>query len=100
MDSAESKTSLWKANSVPARSSLAHDRACDVCVVGAGIAGLSAAYHLSREGRRVIVLDARDIGGGETGQTTAHPASALDDRFSCLERTHGEMGARLAYESH
>jgi glycine/D-amino acid oxidase-like deaminating enzyme/nitrite reductase/ring-hydroxylating ferredoxin subunit len=76
------------------------DADCDVCVIGAGIAGLSAAYCLSRDGRRVIVLDACDIGGGQTAQTSAHLASALDDRFSELERVHGRDGSRLAYESH
>jgi glycine/D-amino acid oxidase-like deaminating enzyme len=46
------------------------------------------------------VLDAHDIGAGQTAQTTAHLASALDDRFAELERVHGASGARLAYESH
>jgi glycine/D-amino acid oxidase-like deaminating enzyme/nitrite reductase/ring-hydroxylating ferredoxin subunit len=100
MDTGESSSSLWKADAMPARGPLENDGACDVCVVGGGFAGLSAAYELSREGRRVIVLDARDIAGGETAQTTAHLASELDDRFSHLERIHGESGARIAYESH
>src|SRR4051812_5973734 len=43
----------------------------DVCVVGAGIAGLSTAYHLTRQGARVIVLDDGPIGGGQTSATTA-----------------------------
>jgi NADPH-dependent 2,4-dienoyl-CoA reductase/sulfur reductase-like enzyme len=61
----------------------------DVCVVGAGIAGLSTAYGLAREGRRVAVLDDGPIGGGETGRTTAHLTNALDDRYVFLERMHG-----------
>jgi glycine/D-amino acid oxidase-like deaminating enzyme/nitrite reductase/ring-hydroxylating ferredoxin subunit len=72
----------------------------DVCVVGAGIAGLSTAYELVRRGRRVIVLDDGPPGGGETARTTAHLASALDDRFVELERLHGRDGARLAAASH
>lgn len=100
VDTVESTESLWKANPPATRSSLAADAACDVCVIGAGIAGLSVAYNLAREGRKVIVLDARDLGAGQTAQTTAHLASALDDRFSELERVFGQAGARLAYESH
>src|SRR5687767_14383934 len=79
---------------------LADDLTPDVCVVGAGLAGVSVAYQLAREGKSVIVLDDGPIGGGETGRTTAHLASALDDRFYELERLHDEDGARLAAESH
>lgn len=72
----------------------------DVCVIGAGIAGLSTAYLLACEGRRVIVLDDGAVGGGETSRTTAHLASYLDDRFTVLEKLHGARGAELAAESH
>jgi glycine/D-amino acid oxidase-like deaminating enzyme/nitrite reductase/ring-hydroxylating ferredoxin subunit len=93
--------SLWAGTTdVPGRPSLAGDLATDVCIVGAGIAGMTTAYLLAREGREVVVLDDGPIGGGETGRTTAHLASALDDRFYRLEHLHGESGARLAAESH
>jgi len=85
---------------VPGRPSLADDLTTDVCIVGAGIAGLTTAYLLTREGRKVVVLDDGPIGGGESGRTTAHLASALDDRFYHLEHLHGQEGARLAGESH
>src|SRR5215212_3293637 len=77
----------------------AHARA-DVCVVGAGIAGLTTGYMLTREGLSVVVLDDGPVGGGETGRTTAHLSNALDDRYYNIERLHGERGARLAAESH
>jgi glycine/D-amino acid oxidase-like deaminating enzyme/nitrite reductase/ring-hydroxylating ferredoxin subunit len=72
----------------------------DVCVVGAGIAGLSVAYFLAGAGKSVIVLEDGPIGGGETGRTTAHLSNALDDRYFELERLHGAEGARLAADSH
>jgi len=72
----------------------------DVCVVGAGIAGLSTAYHLALEGLAVAVIDDGPVGGGETARTTAHLACALDDHFHWLERMHGAEGARLAAASH
>jgi len=72
----------------------------DVCIIGAGIAGLTTAYLLGRAGRSVIVLDDGPIGSGETERTTAHLAIALDDRYFELERLHGEDGAWLAAQSH
>jgi glycine/D-amino acid oxidase-like deaminating enzyme/nitrite reductase/ring-hydroxylating ferredoxin subunit len=72
----------------------------EVCVVGAGIAGLSAAYGLAREGRRVLLVDDGPIGGGETSRTTAHLTAALDVRLAEVERIHGAEGARLAVASH
>jgi glycine/D-amino acid oxidase-like deaminating enzyme/nitrite reductase/ring-hydroxylating ferredoxin subunit len=72
----------------------------DVAIVGAGIAGLTVAYYLAKEGRRVVVLDEGPIASGQTGRTSAHLASAIDDRFIEIERMHGEAKSRLAYESH
>ena len=72
----------------------------DVLVIGAGMAGLSVAYELLRAGRGVLVVDKSPIGAGETGRSSAHVASALDDHFYLIERMHGERGAKLAAESH
>ena len=94
-------TPLWPATAqLPTYPKLSGDLDVDVCVVGAGLAGMTTAYLLGRAGRRVAVLDDNAIGGGETGRSTAHLASAFDDRFHEVERLHGARGARLTYESH
>ncbi len=36
----------------------------DVIIVGGGFLGLSTAYHLSRAGQKVLVLEKNDLGGG------------------------------------
>jgi glycine/D-amino acid oxidase-like deaminating enzyme/nitrite reductase/ring-hydroxylating ferredoxin subunit len=76
------------------------DLTADVCVVGAGVAGLTVAYMLAREGKDVVVIDDGPVGGGETCRTTAHLSNAIDDRFSYVIRCRGKDMARLAAESH
>jgi glycine/D-amino acid oxidase-like deaminating enzyme/nitrite reductase/ring-hydroxylating ferredoxin subunit len=93
---------LWTAGTVLPELSgtLPRGARADVIVVGAGIAGITTAYRLARAGLDVIVVDARGLGSGETGRTTAHLATALDDRYHRLEQMHGAEGARLAADSH
>ncbi|HJU54863.1 MAG TPA: FAD-dependent oxidoreductase [Pyrinomonadaceae bacterium] len=100
-DSGET-TSVWMATAdeIETDGPLNADTSADVVVVGAGIAGMTTAYLLAREGRKVVVLDDGAVGGGMTGRTTAHLVNALDDRYYELERLHGERGSRLAAESH
>lgn len=93
--------SVWEANTdQPQAQTLAANTQTDVVIVGAGIAGLTTAYFLTREGKKVVVIDDGLIAGGETSRTTAHLANAVDDRFYEIERLHGADGARLAAESH
>lgn len=97
----EQSKSVWMDTAeVPAYAPLAQNTTADVCVVGAGITGITTAYLLAREGQSVVVLDDGPIGGGMTARTTAHLVNALDDRYFELERLHGQEGARLAAESH
>jgi glycine/D-amino acid oxidase-like deaminating enzyme/nitrite reductase/ring-hydroxylating ferredoxin subunit len=84
----------------PAGRRLTQSLDADVCVVGAGISGLTTAYLLAKAGKTVVVLEDGEIGSGETGRTTAHLVNALDDRYEEIARLHGEEGARLAADSH
>src|SRR5881394_559109 len=93
--------SVWMDTTEAALESALTERiSAEVCVVGAGIAGMTTAYFLAREGKSVVVLDDGPIGGGMTARTTAHLVNALDDRFYELERLFGEEGSRLVAESH
>ena len=84
----------------PAFPPLRRNLRVDVAVVGAGIAGLSTAYALAREGKRVAVLDAAGFGAGMTAATTGHLASSIDVRYFEIERLHGRQAARRVAESH
>lgn len=93
--------SYWLQSSVcPRFTSLSMDTRADVCVIGAGIAGLTTAYLAARSGRHVTVLEEGEIASGESGRTTAHLVNALDDRYFEIERLHGRRGAQLAAQSH
>src|SRR5262245_3282477 len=82
-------------------SQLRGDTKCEVCVVGAGIAGLTTAYRLASEGKKVLVVESEDeIGAGETGATSAHLSSVIDDRFARLRSVRGADAVSAAYESH
>ncbi|MBI4836684.1 MAG: FAD-dependent oxidoreductase [Candidatus Abawacabacteria bacterium] len=79
---------------------LTTDITAEICVVGAGISGLTVAYLLQKAGKKVILVEAGNIGSGETARTTAHLASALDDGFAHLKKLFGIDGLRLALQSH
>ena len=97
----EQTSSVWMRTSErPPSVPLTADVHADVCIVGAGIAGLTTAYLLLQAGRTVVVLDDGPIGGGQTERTTAHLSNAIDDRYQQIEDLHGREGARLAAESH
>ena len=97
----EQTTSVWmQTGALPVYAALNADVETDVCIVGAGIAGMTTAYMLLKEGKSVIVLDDGSIGGGQTERTTAHLSNAIDDRYTEIESWHGQDGARLAAESH
>lgn len=80
-------TPPWDVGTAQPRAAL--PRSCDVAVVGAGLTGLSAAYHLARGGADVVVLEAERVGAGASGRTGAivlegTAAGALDGAADCL----------------
>ncbi|MBH8568464.1 FAD-dependent oxidoreductase [Microvirga sp. STS02] len=99
--SALTKTSWFgTAPALPTFEPLGEDTSADVVVVGGGIAGLTTAYLLGREGVKVLLLEDGELASGESGRTTAHLSNALDDRYTTLENLFGQEGARLAADSH
>ena len=72
----------------------------DVVIVGGGLAGISVAYCLTQSGKKVVLVEDGFIGSGETGRTTAHFVTALDDRYYNFEKIFGEEKTKLIAESH
>ncbi len=92
--------SSWMEVDTPPASTLTENTQADVCVIGAGIAGLTTAYLLTKEGKSVVVLDDGPVAMGESSRTTAHLANEIDDTYVEIERIFGADGARLACQSH
>lgn len=94
-------TSIWRAGcATPAGQPLDADLNVDACVIGAGIAGMTAAYHLAKAGKSVAVIDDGPVGGGMTQMTSAHLTYEIDDFYFELEKLHGDESPRLAAQSH
>jgi glycine/D-amino acid oxidase-like deaminating enzyme/nitrite reductase/ring-hydroxylating ferredoxin subunit len=87
---------LWL-RTVPATDYQVLDRdvEVDVAVVGGGIAGLTAALLLKREGAKVAVLEAARVGTGVTGCTTAKFSSLQATMYSAIQGRHGDEGAAV-----
>lgn len=97
----ETTTSLWMATAtVPQQSALTSDLTADICIVGAGIAGLTTAYLLAKQNIKVVVVDSRHVAAGQSQRTSAHLTNAHDDLYSEVEKIHGVEGIRIAAESH
>ncbi|GAB4466827.1 MAG: FAD-dependent oxidoreductase [Elainellaceae cyanobacterium] len=71
----------------------------DVGIVGAGIAGLTAAYQLAKSGKTVAVIDAGAIAAGVSGHTTAKVTSLHQLIYAQLIKDLGEDKARLYAEA-
>lgn len=70
----------------------------DVCVVGAGYTGLSAALHLAEAGYRVIVLEAQRVGFGASGRNGGQVGSGQRLDQDDLERRVGLSNARRLWD--
>lgn len=94
--------SVWMNVSVPdfppLQTEIGTDECVDVCVIGAGIAGLTSAYLLAQAGKNVVLLDSLGIGAGETGRTTAH-FFPPDEWYVGIERAFGTASARQIAEA-
>ena len=69
----------------------------DIIIIGAGLAGLSAAVHLHRQGRKVLILEATDRAGGRI-KTDSQDGFLLDRGFQVLLTAYPETLELLNYK--
>ena len=81
----------------PVRDALRGNVRADVCVVGAGYTGLSAALHLAQAGRRVVVLEAQRTGFGASGRNGGQLGAGQRVEQPYLEAMVGRDRARVLW---
>ncbi|MBZ0123583.1 MAG: FAD-binding oxidoreductase [Roseovarius sp.] len=89
----------WYAATTPAPEPLAPlggETRADVCVIGAGFTGLSAALHLARRGHDVVLLEAHRVGFGASGRNGGQLGSGQRIEQTAVEKLVGrDDAARL-----
>ena len=66
----------------------------DVCIIGAGIFGITCGYYLSKAGLKVTIVDKSDVSTKTTGHTTAKITSQHGLFYTYLVNTYGEQFAK------
>lgn len=89
-----SQTSLPRA----ARPALNGDQTCDVCIIGAGIAGLTAALELTRRGKRVIILEAHQVAWGASGRNGGVVSPGWAEGSGAIRKKLGLEQARALFQ--
>ncbi|OWU72574.1 NAD(P)/FAD-dependent oxidoreductase [Marinibacterium profundimaris] len=82
----------------PERPALDGDARVDVCIVGGGYTGLSAALHLAEAGRSVLLLEAHRAGFGASGRNGGQLGGGQRVTQDVLEKRHGPETARQLWE--
>src|SRR5436305_3617807 len=68
----------------PERRALSHDLDADVCVIGAGLAGLTIAREVARRGWSVAVLEAGEVAGGASGRNAGFVSPGFAERIDAI----------------
>ncbi len=86
------------ATPLPPAPALDGDVRAEVCIVGAGYTGLSAALHLARAGRDVVLIDAHRAGWGASGRNGGQVGSGQRVEAPEMEEMFGRETARILWQ--
>ena len=89
----------WTQEYINVESKINDSKKYDVIVIGAGMAGLLSAYYLQKSGFNVVVLEANQVGIGQSGKTTAKITSQHDLKYTQLVKKIGFRKALLYAQS-
>jgi len=86
------------ANAAPNRSKLEGEIKCDVCVIGAGITGASAALHLAEQGYNVVLLESHQVGWGASGRSGGQAIIGYNKGFRDIASLVGRDDAQKLWD--
>jgi len=92
-------TPYWISGGLSKFPSVTRDLEFDVVVVGAGMAGVTAAYQLKRAGMKVALVERDQCLRGETAHTTAHLSAVTDYSFVELSKRFGVNHAQAVWDA-
>ncbi len=81
----------------PARHDLQGRIHVQTCVIGGGLAGLTAARELARRGRRVVLLEAERVGWGASGRNGGFVSPGYAEGIDAIEKRLGSADAKVLY---
>lgn len=94
-------SSVWeidqKDQRVPEFEPLREGLTAHVCVIGGGLAGVWSAYLLSKDGKKVVLIESDKLGRGATLYTTAFVTQVIDTDLADLVKMFGDEKARLSW---
>ena len=85
------------ARNLPEHEPLARNMTADVCVIGAGLAGLTTALELARKGKSVILLESARVGFGASGRNGGFVSASFAESIFAIEARLGLDHARALY---
>jgi gamma-glutamylputrescine oxidase len=97
---AEQASETWYESTAPVREPEGPPRgveACDVCVIGGGLAGITTARELQRRGRIVVLLEAKQVAWGASGRNAGFVGNGFAAGIGEIVKRVGLANAQALY---
>lgn len=85
------------ANAAPAHPRVEGEETADICVVGGGFTGISAALHLAERGYDVVLVEAERVGWGASGRNGGQICTGFSKGMEPIEEKLGTEAARACW---
>src|SRR6185436_5459178 len=91
-------TPFWLDEPYTPRAPLGGTETADVAILGGGLTGISAAYHLAARGCRAVVLERDVLASGASGRNAGFLLCGVANTYSVAIKSHGRERARVLWQ--